>query len=178
MGIFSFFSKTWKHKCPDGTVRIIHKNIDAAFPLALRDKQNKFGAELEAQKQASLNLNSEYASKIQGLLYNINEQNHSLMMTLRSAYIAFQTHPCGGDGFFQRQVERVNHEQYRLMELKAQITGLIAIAKTYPNNPEKVLPIYFEIVGKIGGKGIAEAAVAEIEENRKNAKKWIGGENE
>lgn len=171
------FSNTYKHTCTDGTVRFIHKNVDKAFPLALKEQQKKFNADLEAQQQINLSLNSDYTEKIQGLLFSISEQNQSLMMTLRSAYIGFQTNPCAGDGFFQRQVARVNEEQHRLMELKTQITGLIAIAKEFPNNSEKVLSLYLDIVGKIGGKGIADAAIAEIEANRNIAQKWTGGKN-
>lgn len=172
------FSSTYKHTCKDGTVRFIHKNVDKAFPLAVREQQKRFNADLNAQKKASAKLNSAYTEKIQGLLFSISEQNESLMMTLRSAYIGFQSNPCGGDGFFQRHVEKVNHEQHRLMTLKTRITGLIAIARECPNNSEKVLAAYLDIVGEIGGKGIEEAAIAEIKENRENAQKWAGGENE
>src|SRR5690348_9057387 len=132
------FSSTYKHKCTDGSVRLIHKNVDKAFPLALKEQQKQFNADLEAQKKASLKLNSEYTERIQGLLFSISEQDESLMVNLRCAYIGFQTNPCGGDGFFQRQVERVIEEQNKFMKLKTQITGLIAIAKECPNNSEKV----------------------------------------
>ncbi|GGB18613.1 hypothetical protein [Puia dinghuensis] len=135
-------------------------------------------ADLDVQKKAAIRLNAEYATKIQGLLYSISEQNQSLMMTLRSAYIGFQTNPCEGDGFFLRHVESVNQGQYRLMELKAQIAGLIALAQAYPNSPEKLVPVYLEIVGKLGGSAFNEVVRAEIERNREIAKKWTGGNHE
>jgi hypothetical protein len=172
------FSGTYKHTCKDGTVRFIHRNVDKAFPLALKEQQKRFNADLNVQRKASAKLHSTHTEKIQGLLFNISDQNENLMMTLRSAYIGFQSNPCGGDGFFQRYIERVNQEHHRLMQLKTQITGLIAIAKECPNNSEKILSMYLDIVGKISGKEIAEAAVAEIEANRNIAIKWTGGNDE
>jgi len=170
-----WFSKTYQHKCPDGTVRIIHKNLDEAFPLSVKDKKGTTNVDIAAQKLGSAKLKTEYETKIRGLLFSINEQNQSLMINFRFAYAAFQADPCNNNGFITRQAEHFSQGQQRLMELKTQITGLITLAESYPNNPERVLPLYNEIVGKIGGYAAVTATVAAIKEGEQDAKKWIKG---
>ncbi|WP_162799854.1 hypothetical protein [Pedobacter jeongneungensis] len=171
------WSKTRKHRCLDGSVKLIFNNIDDAFPLALKDTNIKIEAEGAVQEAATANLKAEHQSKIQSLLFSITDQNQSLMMTFRSAYIGYTTDPCGDGGFFTRQIESITQRQYRLMELRTQITGLISLAEMFPDNSQQITNTYFEIMNQLGGKGIAEMAKVEIKENRENAQEWIGGQN-
>ncbi|MGN6568104.1 MAG: hypothetical protein ACTHJ0_09135, partial [Flavipsychrobacter sp.] len=90
--------------------------------------QAKFDADLSFQKKSLGRLNVEHADKISGLLYAINEQNQSLMMGFRLAYIAYQADPCHNQEYLIRQAEELNMGQQRLMELKTQISGLISLA--------------------------------------------------
>lgn len=173
-----FFSKTYNHRCPDGTIRIIHKNFDHAFPLSIKDQKGSIDLGIKSKQVGSGKLKADYDNKIKGLLFNINEQNQSLMINFRFAYAAFQADPCGNNAFLTRQSEHFSLGQQRLMELKAQITGLITLAESYPSNPEKVLPMYHEIVGKIGDYSGREATVKAIEENREQATKWINNSHE
>src|SRR5436189_4690054 len=113
-----WFSKTYKHKCPDGTVRIIHKNMDDAFPLSVMDKKESVNADLASKKLGTAKLKTEYESKIKGLLFNINEQNQSLMINFRFAYAAFQADPCGNNAFITRQAEQFSVGQQKITELK------------------------------------------------------------
>lgn len=172
-----FFSKTYEHKCPDGTIRIIHKNFDHAFPLSVKDKKGSFDSGLTSKNLGNAKLKADYENKIKGLLFSINEQNQSLMINFRFAYAAFQADPCGNNTFITRQSELFSLGQQRLMELKAQITGLITLAESFPNNPEKVLPMYHDIIGKIGNHSGLEATVKAIEDNRELANKWIKDNN-
>ncbi|WP_294324706.1 hypothetical protein [uncultured Chryseobacterium sp.] len=172
-----FFSKTYKHKCPDGTVRIIHKNIDHAFPLSLKENNKSFSGDLDVENIGNGKLKAEYQNKIKGLLFSINEQNQSLMINFRFAYAAFQADPCGNNSFITRQSELFSLGQQRLMELKTQITGLITLAESYPNNPEKVLPMYRNIIDKMSNSSSNTATVQAIVENREAANKWIKGQS-
>lgn len=94
------FSKTYVIKCPDGTTRIIYKNVDKAFPLCIPGWQGKMGATIEAVKGEPANLNAEYQTQIQGLLYSLDELNQSLMMTFRAAYVSYQSNPCQNTASF------------------------------------------------------------------------------
>jgi hypothetical protein len=171
-----FFSKTYRIKCPDGTIKSYVKDIDKAFPLSLKDTQAKIDSAVSLQKEATANLNVQYASKIQGLLFSISEQNKSLMLQYRSAYFIFQTDPCSNNSFLIRQFEHVNSEQQNLMELKTKLEALINLAETFPTNGENVFPLYQEIVSQIKGKNQIDAALLEIKENIQSATKWIKGD--
>lgn len=169
------FSRTRRIRCPDGSIKIVQRNINDVFPLALKEMQAKIEAEVNADNTGLFRLNGEYAQKIGGLLYSISDQNQCLMMSFRSAYIGYQSAPCCNNGFFIRHLDKTIEGQQRLMELKMQITGLIALAERYPNNPEKVLPMYYKLVARVGGD-ISESIIAEIRENTETMKNWIGGQ--
>ena len=167
------FSKTYKHKCPDGTTKIVYKNINDAFPLFIPGWEGKATNNAKAIEGVSVSMDAEYATKIQGLLYDLNEWNQSLMMTFRSAYAHFQSDPCSNNAFFQRQVEKIIDDQHRLTTLDVQIKGLVRLVELNPNNPEHFLQIYCQIINQIGGKS-PEVTSLEIAENRKNVNLWIG----
>jgi hypothetical protein len=171
-----FFSKTFKHKCPDGSVRIIHKDVDHAFPLFIPGFTTKLNGNLEAFTGNKANLSAEYENKIQGLLYGLDELNHGLMMMFRSTYLVYQSDPCANNDFFQRQIEKIIHEQNRMTALRFQVRGLISLASENSDHNE-IMTVYLEIISSLGIKK-GDQAATEITENRNAAKKWIGGENE
>jgi hypothetical protein len=162
-------------KCPDGTTRIIYKNIDKAFPLHIPGWDGKINASIEAIKGSPANLAAEYQSKIQGLLFSLDELNQNLMLEFRTVYISFQSNPCKNSDSFERQVEKMIHEQTRLTQLRIQIRGLTELAEMHPDNREQIIHIFKNIVHQIGGKEIAEAASEEISEAREEMKKLKGG---
>ena len=89
------FWRTSKHKCPDGTTVIIHRNVDDAFPLYIPGWKGNLDANAQTHGNlASAGLKAEYASMVQGLLFGLNELNQSLMLMFRGAYVAFLT-PAG-----------------------------------------------------------------------------------
>lgn len=166
-------SKTYWHKYPDGSVKLIYKNVNDAFPLYIPGWEGKAGVTLDAIAGAPVNITGEYATKIQGLLYSLDELNQSLMMTFRSSYTVYQTDPCANGGFFQRQVEKAIDEQNRQTSLKVQIRGLISLAELHPGNPEHFLPVFQDIIQNTGGPSVVLAASQEIEEARSIAQKWV-----
>lgn len=98
------------------------------------------------------------------------------MMTFRGAYIAFAADPCGNSGLLKRQTETILLEQQRLVAIRVQIRGLVALATMSGNNHERVMDAFQRIVDQVGGPvAIAEAAAAEIGSTREAARKWIEG---
>ena len=171
------WSKTYTHKCPDGGIIIIHKNIEYALPLAIKDVNSSINTDIKAKGQAVAKLKAEYASKVTGLLYNIDEQNKSLLLSFRLSYLAFQSNPCDDKGFLKRQAELLTEGQQRLIELKMKISGLITLAETFPSEPDKILPVYNDILTQMSGINVTEAVKLALKENRESAKKWIQGGN-
>jgi len=158
-------------------VKIVYKNINDAFPLCIPGWQGKMESSLEAIKGAPVKMKAEYATKIAGLLYSLDDLNQNLMMTFRGVYAVYQADPCNEDGFFRRQVEKIIHDQNRLTTYRAKIRSLITIAEINPNSPEEVLPLFKEIANELGGASLHEAVTLEIAETRAIAKEWIGGKH-
>src|SRR5947208_17126263 len=102
------FFKTRKHYCPDGSVKLVYRNVDDAFPFYVPGWEGKLDAKL---KGAPARLRAEYATKIQGLLYGLDELNQGVMFDFRAAYVTYMNDPCQHAGFFERQVEKIIHEQ-------------------------------------------------------------------
>jgi hypothetical protein len=65
------FSRTYKHKGKDGTIRIGHKNVDDAIPLSVRDREGSVAAGVGAKELATAKANAKHASKIKGLLFDL-----------------------------------------------------------------------------------------------------------
>jgi hypothetical protein len=122
------FSKTYQHKCPDGSVKVVYKNIDDAFPLFLPGWQAAVSSEVTVPNVGAGSVRAEYADKIQGLLYGLDELNQSLMMKFRGVYVAYQSDPCANGGNFQRQIEGLLDGQHKLTVVKTQIQALIRLA--------------------------------------------------
>jgi hypothetical protein len=153
----------------------VYKDIDKAFPLYVPGLKANIGASIEAIKGAPVNLNADYETKIQGLLYSLDELNQSLMMTFRAIYVSYQSDPCKNSDSLYRQVEKIIDEHNRQTALRIKIRGLIEIAEMHPENPEKVIIVYQDIVHQLGGPSVSVAASLQIKESRSQAKRWIGG---
>jgi len=170
-----FWKKTYRIRCPDGSVRIIYKNIDHACPLFINGWKADVGAGLKGLSNLSGDAKAKYETQIHGLLFNLNEQNQSLMMSFRTVYLAFETNPCGNDSFFQRELEKLLDEQRRISALKIQIAALIELASTTPNDTAKLTQIFSDIASRAGGSAVASAASLEIAESRALARDLVQG---
>ena len=140
-------------------------------PFFIPGWQGKAGAAVKAHELGNAELKAEYSSKIQGLLFSLDELNQSLMMNFRGAYLAFITDPCANGAMLARQVENILREQHRLQLVRVQIRGLVTLAGQ--GNRVKIIDAFQRIVDQIGGP-IAEAAVDEIATSRAAMQKWIG----
>lgn len=172
--IFSWpFGRTTSYKCPDGTTKVVYRNVDDAFPLYIPGWESKTSATADAQQLGTAKLSGEYASKINGLLFGLDELNQSLMMNFRGAYVAFSADPCGNADLLKRQVEQILREQHRFQMIRVQIRGLVALAEARPSEHDKIMEVFQTIVTAVGGPVIADAASAEISEARTAMKKLM-----
>jgi hypothetical protein len=158
------FSKTFKHRCPDGTIRIIHRNVDTAFPLFIETANNKTNINLDGIKGFKGKIKNDYKTKIEGVLYELNEMNSSLMMKFRSAYILFQSNPCSSYEIFTSEIMKINSEHQNLMVLRTKIKGLIDLAG---NNSIEEKSLSSGILKLIEEYKAPEKAKDEIKKNRK-----------
>src|SRR5581483_10028272 len=59
--------KTYKHKCHDGSVKVVYRHVDDAFPFYLPGWKAKVDANGKIPVTAQGGIKAEYESKIQGL---------------------------------------------------------------------------------------------------------------
>jgi hypothetical protein len=178
MGINWPWSKQRDIRCPDGTTRIIYKNIDDACPLFIPGFKTDITADISGLDELSGKLGAKYETDVKGLLFSLNEQNQSLMMSFRTVYLTFASNPCGSDQFFQREIQKLLDEQRKIAELKLKINALIQLALRVPIDSNQITMIYKEIASVLGGPAVASAASLEINEARVAAAKLLPGETE
>jgi hypothetical protein len=155
-----FWSKTYTHTCPDGSTRIIHRNIDKAFPLHIQTADHKTNFDFKGIKGLKGKLSRDYKSKIEGVLFELNDLNSSLMMKFRSAYVLLQTNPCGGYEIFSNEILKINNEHHDMLVLRTKIKGLIDLAG---DNKVQALELYNGIVKLIDDFKAPATASLEIE---------------
>lgn len=126
--MWSFFQKK-KIKCPDGSVRFVYRNIDQAFPIHLRDVQSSLSAKLGVDGLAEGAAENKYASDVKALLFHIDETNKSLMLEFRSAYIAYEIHPCANWEKFDSSVREIRSVAQRTAQLKIKVRLMIECMK-------------------------------------------------
>ena len=169
------WGKMYDVRCPDGSVRTVYRNIDHACPLFIHGWKADVSADLKGIGDLSGDVKTKYETQIHGLLFTLNEQNQSLMMSFGTVYLAFMTNPCGNDGFFQRELEKLLDEQRRISALKLQIAALIQLISASPNDTSQLTAIFRDIAARTGGSAVASAASLEIAETRATARSLIGG---
>ena len=172
------FGKTYRHKCPDGSNRIIYRNIDDAFPLYIKTAKTSVNldggvsAESLGVGGAKGHIGTNFENQIEGLLYSINELNNSCMIHFRTIYATYATSPCKNDDFLQRNVTKVIDDQHRVSRLQIQARLLIELVRSHPENTVEILTAIKELAGEVGGKQSTVAANIEIREVRQLADEW------
>jgi hypothetical protein len=170
--IFSF-GKTYKHRCPDGSRKIVHRNVDDAFPFALKETEVKFATELDAlaagvQGQFGV----EMRDKVAGLLFEFNEQNKSLIASFRAIYTGYQSDPCSHSDTYMRAMQSAVDEINRQTRFQMQIKALLALAQAEGADHGEIMRQFTRICGVSDGK-LPEAASEAIGEARDDAHRWL-----
>jgi hypothetical protein len=167
------FSRSRTVRCPDGTTRTIYNSIDEACPLFIEGWKVDVAASLKAPGTASGDANAKYENRINGLLFDLNEQNQSLMIHFRAVYLFYSSNPCGNDAFFQRKVENLIDQQHRISTLKLKIAALIQLVASNPSDSASISAILGDIALRIDGTTVADAASIEIANTRDLAKSLL-----
>jgi hypothetical protein len=173
-----FWGRSYSVKCPDGTRKTVYRNVDDAFPLFIPGWQGDLsvGGSGSAKTAGIDELKAEakgaYTTKIQGLLFAIDDLTQTVMLNFRTVYLTFATDPCTNGDFLQRQIEKLVAEQQRISRLRIQVRALIELAKNQPNETVQILTIFKEVAGNLGGGVAVEATKVEIVEARQLADRW------
>lgn len=161
MTIWNPFTKSYEVKCVDGSVKTVYKKVADAFPLAISGYEAKLTANIKSELLGEGGLDGNLKTKVDGLLYGLDEINNGLMMSFRSAYVGYQTDPCANNVFFLNQITKINEEQRRLRALKIQIRGYVDLAKSNLGDSTQLAERYNNLVNKIGSESMGNAGVVE-----------------
>ena len=172
---FLKFGKSYTVTCPDGSIKTVYKDVNDAFPLYIEGGTKNIAAKSRAESMVDVEITSEHASKIDGLLYSLDELNQGLMMTFRAVYVTYSADPCGTADFFQREISKLLDEQRKLRALKIQIDSLITMVKASPDNSEQLTQVFSEIVQRIGHYPSQEIAIDEMKKAERDVKILSGG---
>ena len=166
--------RTYKVKCPDGTTRIVHRNVDDAFPLAIKEGSGRLSAMVKDLAGNSVGIDGEFRRGVSNLLYQLNERNASAMINFRATYVAFQANPCKQADRLARRIEQMTTEQQELAKTRQELSGVIDLAASAPGDPERIWEIFADIVTNSGLPGVPQASSARMREAHDAAKDWIG----
>jgi hypothetical protein len=169
-----FFRRTYKHRCPDGTVKTLHRNLDDAFPLYVPGIQTKMSADLGALAGTpGLTVAGDYQNQLQGVLYSLSDRNESLMMSFRAVYAMYQTDPCTNQASFDRQVEAIIDGVQRLTELQFKVRSIILLIQAGTPDARELTTLFHNVVMQASGPIVVRAATSEMERARGDAHRWI-----
>ncbi len=139
------FGKTYSQRCPDGSIKTVYRNIDDAFPLFIPGWQGDVTAGAGASAAAAglgdvkAEVKGAYASKVQAVVFAIDELTQTVMINFRSVYLAFATDPCANSDFLRREIEKLVAEQQRIARLRIQAKALIELARAQPDQTVEIL---------------------------------------
>jgi len=170
------WSKTYTVRCPDGSTKIVHRNVDNAFPLHIRGWKANLVGSIDTLNGPGGQIKTEYASTIHGLLFSLDELNSGLSLTFRATYVAYQASPCTHADFLAREIAKILEEQRRILALKVQIDGLVQLALTQPDQSQKFANSVAAIVDRMGDTLAPQTTAERIDEARSIAKNLLEGQ--
>ncbi len=169
------WSKTYKHTCQDGSVKTIYKTVDYAFPLFIPGWEARIEGGTNAFGEVEARLEAQYASKIQGLLINLDKANRNLVLSFRVVYVVYQGDPCSHSDFLTRHVSKILEEENKLNRLQIQIQGLMDLAERHLEDAGAFWTLYRDVLMQLGGPSIQEEVSRELADSSANAMSWTGG---
>lgn len=130
----------------------MHRNVDDALPLALRDARRSTNGSIEEFFGAKVELRAEYETQIRGLLFALDDENKNLVVQFRAMYLAYMSNPCDSFDWFTKGIDDLTKGQQRLTTARMYLHALIELAQDQRNNRTKILDTYLAVVERIGGR--------------------------
>jgi len=122
---FSWFSKFVTVKCPDGTTRMVYKNVDDIFPFSIKESKATINGNITADDLGGGEAAASFAEKINDKLFLINEQNAGLWMCFRATYVGYTANPCGNSGNLETYIQEIIREHAKNTELCSKLRALV-----------------------------------------------------
>lgn len=165
------FSKTYTVLC-NGVRKTVYKNADDAFPLSILARKGGVSATGTLPDAANAKVGVRHSTRVDALLYDLDEQNRDVMILFRAAYVAYQKNPCNNEDFFNRQIEKLLERQGHLRMVQLQLDALLKLLKLRPESDQPV-ELAISIIKSIGMLS-SEAAAHRVSESARLAREMAG----
>jgi hypothetical protein len=165
-----------EYRCPDGSIRIVRRNPDKAFPLAIKTAAASLKGQVNVIQSASVGIGGDYRTSVDCLLVALDDKNSSLMMKYRAAYEVYASDPCGKSDYLADEVRSISVTHSKLVDWALKIQGFVELIKTQPKDSPVISQIFQELVSAIGSgqpELSRQAAVVAIKSASADAGAWI-----
>ena len=140
------WTKKYKIKCPDGTTKMVYKNVDDALPVYVKGYEKEFKANAKGLEEIEGEIANSSKSKIDGMLYSLDYFNNSLQMEFRAIYLVYETDPCSNGELFSQKIYELIEKYSALNSLKLKIYGLVEAIKSGHINDTNFSENYLRLV--------------------------------
>ena len=166
------FFKTYKVKCPDGKTYYVYRDINDVLPLSLNELETNIKAKTAVIEEIDAELDARYASKIKGLLYDLNSSYSNIMIDSRNAYLVYKSEPCSSYVEFRKQIAQITDDHKNLKILETRIRGLIDLARLDNITETEFLSSYRQIISQFDKYLPLESPKGKIEEAIELSQDW------
>jgi hypothetical protein len=113
-------------KCPDGSKKVVYKNLDDAFPLIIKDWYTNWEVVIDFLKGLDAGVRAEVGKQLSGQMFELDSHNKSMQMSFRAAYVLYIADPCANHERFAKTVKNIIETDGRLREKALEIDNLKA----------------------------------------------------
>lgn len=135
MKFLNIFLKLRRVDCPDGTSKYIHKDVNNAIPIYVREYDATLFGRIESELKGDAVIGGEFKNKIHDLLTTKDENYASLIHEFRVLYGTFSTDPCSYSDFFLDGVKQILNVHQALKLQSSLIRDCIEYARMHPGDP-------------------------------------------
>jgi hypothetical protein len=139
----------YRVKCPDGSMKLVYRNVDDAFPLVFRGLETEFYTAKGRLDALSASIDDKHRSMIESLLGAADEANNALMAKFRAAYLVYTTDPCSQSEYLATQLNQISEEYNRLTRVEHRVLSLISLVASKPTDTDSISSLSSELAGQL-----------------------------
>ena len=133
------FSKFDIVKCPGDSDKRVYKNPNDAYPLAIKAYEANISAKTSSVLTNSARISGKFRKKVAALLVDLGQNDGTLIIDYRAAYVVFQSDPCKYSDYLVWKTNLISAEHQRLKRLNLKIRAFMELANDRnTSSPEKL----------------------------------------
>ena len=162
-----------KIKCPDGSLRLVLRNPDRAFPFYAKEYKSSINSALTVAKKLELKLKGQHQSIISGIFAQIDESNKNVQIALNAAYINYTTNPCTKDKWLSDEISLILERENSLRNLFCELEFVkqLVLKKSDTSLIDKAM----NRLVSMSEKENEESSTEEFNKTLNNIDKWKAG---